>query len=97
MKLSDSQQRLLSVLKALAGHEISGLTNAQVARMVKTSESRSHGDLNNLKEQGLAEQLHDGKWRLGTEIVQIAVAHQEGLQAIERKLAEVKLRYGREA
>lgn len=98
----ESQQRLLFVQSALAGHEVNGLSLTEI---VKALESRMGGnqknnvfrDLHNLKLAGYAERLPDSdRWRLGPKLVQIAQAHQRYMERATSKLEETRQRYGRE-
>jgi len=94
---SSSQQRILRVLIALAGHEITGLTPGDVARAAEVTPSNATRDLNNLAIAGLAEQIQsDGRWRLGPKLIQIALSHTQGMDRASGRLAEVKQRYSRE-
>ena len=93
---NDAQQRLLKVVRTLAGHEVVGLTNAQIATDVGCSASMAVRDLANLKEAGWAEQVRDtGRWRLAPTIVQIAVAHMTAMDAAQTKLDETRNRFSR--
>lgn len=92
------QQRILGVIKALAGHEITGVAPAVLAREVACSAACITRDLDNLRSAGLAEQVPEtGRWRLGPSVVQIALAHMGALDRAERRLAEVRSRYSRQA
>jgi len=98
-----SQQRLLFVQSALAGHEVNGLSLTEI---VKALESRMGGnqknnvfrDLHNLKLAGYAEQLPDSeRWRLGARVVQTALDHLRGMERATARLEETRQRYSRQA
>lgn len=96
--ISDGQQRLLGLIKALAGHEVNGLAPAQIAKANNCSAPAVTRDLANLKAQGFAEQITDtGRWRLGPAMVQIATSFATGLTRASTRLAEVQNRYTRSA
>lgn len=95
MKTNDAQQRICNLFFALAGKELTGLSNAELARLLKTSESRMVSDTRNMEHAGIVERLHDGKWRLAPRVVQIAQAHKDGLEQVRLKLVEVEQRFGR--
>lgn len=92
------QQRILKVIKTLAGHEITGVAPATLARDVGCSAACVTRDMDNLRTAGLAEQVPEtGRWRLGPAIVQIALKHMSALDRAEKRLDEVRNRYSREA
>lgn len=90
------QQRVLALLVLLAGNEFTGLTPAQCAASLKTSQSNITRDLDNLLTAGLAERVPDSPgWRLGPKLVQIALAFSTHLRRVEDQVAEVGQRYTR--
>lgn len=93
-----SQQRILGAIKALAGHEITGVAPAVLARELGCTAACITRDMDNLRTAGLAEQVPEtGRWRLGPSVVQIALAHMSALDRAERRLDEVRGRYSRSA
>lgn len=94
-RLNEAQQRVLQIVLLLAGHEIEGLAQGQVAKAMGSSGSQTHNDLRNLREAGFAERLQNGNWRLGPKPVQVAIAHQQGLARIQAALDEVAQRFSR--
>ena len=94
--LNDAQQRLLQLIVCLSGNEIEGLAPSEIARLQGCSPSQVTRDLANLKHMGWAEQLpHTGRWRLGPEIVQVALRHMVVLDRAARRLDEIKNRFSR--
>lgn len=94
--ISDAQQRILGLILVLAGQEIEGLAPAQIAKANGCSASQVTRDLANLRQRGWAEQITStGRWRLGPEIVQIAMRHMTALDRARNRLAEVTNRYSR--
>jgi DNA-binding IclR family transcriptional regulator len=95
---NSSQQRILKVIQALAGHEITGVAPAALARDVGCSAACITRDVDNLRTAGLAEEVPEtGRWRLGPGLVAIALKHMSALDRAEKRLNEVRNRYGREA
>lgn len=93
---SQSQQRVLQVLISLAGNEFNGVTPGALAKAVDTTASNITRDLANLSLAGLAEEIPDsGLWRLGPKVVQIALAHLQHMDDVDRRHDEVKQRYSR--
>lgn len=93
--ISEQQQRLLRLIQALAGHEIDGLAPGQLAELAGCSPSHVTRDLANLKAFGWAEQLPTTlRWRLGPDIVRIAMRHMTALDRAERRLQETRSRFG---
>ena len=94
--ISDQQQRLLEVIRALAGNEIEGLAPGDIAKSLPCHPAQVTRDLANLKHFGWAEQLATtGRWRLGPQIVQIATRHMTAIDRASKKLDEVANRYSR--
>lgn len=93
-----SQQRILRVLQALAGHEITGIAPAALARELACSAACVTRDMDNLRSSGMAELVPEtGRWRLGPAVVQIALKHMTALDRAEKRLVEVRSRYSRDA
>jgi DNA-binding IclR family transcriptional regulator len=94
--ISDQQQRLLKVIRLLAGNEIEGLAPGDIAKLAECHPSQVTRDLANLKAFGWAEQIPTtNRWRLGPEIVQIATRHALALQRARQRLDETTNRYSR--
>lgn len=94
--ISDQQQRLLQVIRTLAGNEIEGLAPGDLAKLIPCHASQVTRDLANLKHFGWAEQIATtGRWRLGPQVVQIATRHMTAIERASKKLAEVSNRYSR--
>lgn len=92
--ISDAQQRILGLIRNLAGRELEGLAPNQVATLQDCSPSQVTRDLANLKHAGWAEQIPTtGRWRLGPAPVQIGLAHMTALDRAQRKLDELKQRF----
>lgn len=94
--VSDQQQRGFQLIRTLAGHEIDGLAPSEIAKLNECSPSQVTRDLANLRHLGWAEQITTtGRWRLGPEIVQIAMRHMAALDRARNRLAEVTNRFSR--
>jgi DNA-binding IclR family transcriptional regulator len=94
--LNSSQQRILGLLRCLAGNEMEGLAPGDIAKLNGCSASQVTRDLDNLYTAGLAEQLpNTGRWRLGPQIVQIAMKHMTALDRARKRLDETTNRYSR--
>lgn len=92
----DGQQRLLKLITLLAGHEITGLAPAEIAREQACNASMVTRDLANLQLGGFAELVPEtGRWRLSPQIVQIALKHMHALDRAQHRLGEVRSRYSR--
>ncbi|UDF33782.1 UNVERIFIED_ORG: hypothetical protein LHJ69_14290 [Shinella sp. XGS7] len=93
---NDGQQRLLSLITLLAGHEITGMAPADIARQQGCTPSVVTRDLANLQLAGFGEQVPEtSRWRLSPQIVQIALKHMRALDAAEQRLADVRNRFSR--
>lgn len=93
--ISGQQQRLMRLIQALAGNEVEGLAPGQVGQAIGALASQVTRDLANLKAFGWAEQLPGtNRWRLGPDIVRIALRHMTALDRAERRLQETRSRFG---
>ena len=94
--IKEQQQRLMRLLLALSGNEIEGLSPGDIAKLNGCHPSHVTRDLTNAHHFGWAEQIPvTGRWRLGPQIVQIAMRHMTALDRAERRLAEIKGRFSR--
>ncbi|MGK2899983.1 MAG: IclR family transcriptional regulator [Burkholderiaceae bacterium] len=93
---NEGQQRILRLVKLLAGNEITGLAPADIARQQGCSASMVTRDLDNLRSAGWAERVPEtDRWRLAPEVVQIATRHMAALDRAEQRLGETRNRYSR--
>lgn len=92
--LSSSQQRVLNTLKALFGHESTGIASRDLASQLDTTASQVFKDLMNLQEAGLAEQLPDKNWRVASALGREAFKIMNNLDTARRRLDETANRYG---
>lgn len=93
--ISEAQQRLLKLIQLLSGHELEGLAPGDIAKLNGCSPSQVTRDLANLKAFGWAEQLPSTqRWRLGPDIVRIATRHMAALDRAERRLSDLRSRFG---
>lgn len=92
-----AQERALNVLRALAGHEVTGIAPGELSKGLGVSASNITRDLRVLHKMGFAEpHPRDPKrWRLGPKLVQIALAHKAHLESMRNDLVEVEQRYSR--
>ena len=94
----EGQQRVLALVLLLAGHEITGLAPAEIAKAQGCNASAVTRDLANLQEAGFAEVVPEtGRWRLAPQIVQISIRHAAALTRAQARLDEISNRYSRNA
>lgn len=93
---NNGQQRLLNVIRTLAGNEFEGLTVSAIANAIDVAAPHVVRDLENLLMAGFAEKDPvSGNWRLGPKFVQIAIAHFDHVQRVETRISDMKNRYSR--
>lgn len=92
-----AQQRLLQLIDLLAGHELQGLANVDVARSMACSAPVALRDLNNLRTAGWAEQTPQGRWRLAPHVIVISERYAAGVRASVQGLLDTTQRYGQPA
>ncbi len=92
-----AQRRALDLLTILAGNEIHGLAPGDLAKAAEATPSTITRDLRVLADAGFVEQIEDTKrWRLAPRLVQIAIAHMNGMERARQKFDEVAQRYSRD-
>lgn len=91
-------RRACRYMLALGGHEVEGLRPKQIAEAVCASPSTVTRDLRVLLDEGFVERVPgmEDRWRLGPKLIQIALAHVQGVQRMSARLDEVRQRYSRE-
>lgn len=90
--ISTSGQRILRVLKALAGHSISGIANGELATLLNESPTNINRAMNTLIEEGCAQKLENGRFAMSLEILQIAAAHYREMSLIQTHINEIQQR-----
>lgn len=94
--ISEQQQRLLRLIRTLAGHELQGLAPNELVKLQGCDPAQVTRDLANLKHIGWAEQIAEtGRWRLGPQIVQISLNFANGLQRAQTRMDELRTRFTR--
>lgn len=83
---------------ALAGHEVDGMRPGQIAKATGVSPATATRDLQAMQSRGIVELVPgmEDRWRLGPKVVQIALAHLQGLERAGNRVSETKQRYSRE-
>lgn len=89
---SSSGARILRVLKALRGHTLNGVSNSDLAKALDESPANINRALNTLIEEGLAIKLENGRFALGMQILQIAVAHSNEMSRAQERINEINQR-----
>ena len=90
--------RVCSLIQILAGNEVHGLRNSEIADALNVSRPTVSRDLSQLADAGVAELIPGLKerWRLGPKMIQISRAHAEGMARIKSQIAEIDQRYTRQ-
>jgi DNA-binding IclR family transcriptional regulator len=89
--------RVCELIMAMAGHEVHGLRNSQLADALDVSRPTITRDLTTLQQIGVVEQIPglQGRWRLGPKLIQISRAHAEGMARVKSAVAEIEQRFSR--
>lgn len=91
---STTQQRVLRTMKALFGHEVTGITTQDLAKRLEMSASKTFKDLKNLEEAGLAEQLPNKNWRISSNLGRESLRIVNNIHAMARRIDETAERFG---
>ena len=92
--ISNAQQRALNTLKALFGHESTGIPSKDLAALLDVTAAQVYKDLMNLEAAGLAEQMPDKNWRIAPALGREAFKIMNNLDTARRRLDETANRYG---
>ncbi|MGE4265787.1 MAG: winged helix-turn-helix domain-containing protein [Desulfovibrio sp.] len=87
-----SARRCLRVLKALKGHSVHGLSNAQLAEGLGETPTNICRALSVLEEEGLVTRLETGRWAHSVVMLQIAQAHAVAMSTASDRLMEINRR-----
>lgn len=91
-KVSTSGGRILRVLKALKGATLTGRSNSELAKALDESPANINRALNTLIEEGLALKLDNGRFALGIQLLQIAMAHSSEMARAQDRINEINQR-----
>ncbi|VFR34666.1 Transcriptional regulator, IclR family [plant metagenome] len=89
---SKAGARVLRVLKALKGHTLTGLSNAEIAAATGESPSAVTRAMATLIAEGLAMKLDNGRFAHSVGMLQIAQAHHDHIARITSRAAELNQR-----
>lgn len=84
--------RVLRALKALKGHTVTGLSNAELAQLAQDSPSNITRAMQTLIEEGLAVKLDNGRFAHSVGMLQIAQAHAEHMARLTDRMQEINQR-----
>ncbi|HBO4355071.1 TPA: helix-turn-helix domain-containing protein [Pseudomonas aeruginosa] len=88
----DSVRRALRLMKALRGHALRGLSNAELAKALGESPVNVTRYVDTLVEEGWATRLEDGRITPGIAFLQFAMATTEELDRAGARLTEMRAR-----
>lgn len=90
-------ERICQLIMAMAGNEVQGVRNSELAEALKVSRPTITRDLASLEKIGVVEEIPgmNGRWRLGPKLIQISRAHAEGIARIKSSVAEIEQRFSR--
>ncbi len=93
-EISSTQLRGYQTLKALFGHEVTGIECNTLAQQLGNTRGQAFKDLTTLEVAGLAEQLPDKRWRLSSNLAREAIKIMHALDMARQRLDETARRYG---
>ncbi|MEJ1353125.1 MAG: hypothetical protein RPU39_00350 [Candidatus Sedimenticola sp. (ex Thyasira tokunagai)] len=94
--ISNSQQRILTIMMHLGGHETHGLAPGEISKSLNISPANVTHDLANLKYRGLADRIpNTNRWRLLPSLVQLSTAMLHNVGRKRAELDEIVQRYTR--
>jgi|GEM_PF-6746532 len=97
-KYPESRQitRTIAIMRCLFGNSAQGLSTGDIAKAINETPTRVTVLIAQLANLGVVQLTRDEKrWRLGSFIVQGAIAHNRDMELAESELVEIKQRYNR--
>lgn len=91
-RISSAGLKVLTVLKALKGHTLVGLSNGELAKALDESAANINRYLNTLMEAGLVTKLDTGRYALSVAMLQIAQAHANEMARMTGRISELTQR-----
>lgn len=91
-RTNDSALRVLRALKALRGHTLTGLSNAELAKALGESPANITRYMDTLIEAGFATRLPTGRFAPSIGFLQYAMATTEELQRNAARINEIQAR-----
>lgn len=91
--LNNGQQRLISVIGHLAGHEYQGISVGALADKTGAGGTAVFRDVQNLKAAGWAEQLPGGTWRLTPEFAGMMRRVQRNIMMMMEQVNRLNIDY----
>lgn len=90
-------ERVCQLILSMAGHEVMGVRNSELADALQTSRPTITRDLAALEKIGIVEEIPNmpGRWRLGPKIIQVSRAHAESMTRVRANIAEIEQRFSR--
>ncbi len=90
-------ERVCQLILCMAGHEVMGVRNSELADAMRVSRPTITRDLAALEKIGIVEQIPSmqGRWRLGPKIIQVSRAHTESMARVKANIAEIEQRFSR--
>lgn len=91
-RINSSALKVLTVMKALKGHSLVGLSNNELAKALGESPTTINRCLNTLIEAGLATKLDTGRFAFSTGMLQIAQSHANEMNRATSRIQELTQR-----
>lgn len=90
-------ERVCQLIMKMAGHEVHGIRNSELAEALSVSRPTITRDLAALQKIGVVEEIPGmtGRWRLGPKLIQISRAHAEGMSRVKAAVTEIEQRFSR--
>lgn len=85
-----SAEKVLTTLKALRGHTLTGVSVSELAKSTGESQSQVCRYLATLVGQGFARQDDNGLYYLSVAFVQFATAHQKEMELAQARINEIR-------
>ena len=91
--LNAGQQRLIAVLTHLVGHELRGLSAAEIATALERPATAVFRDLKNLEAAGWAQKMESGTWRMSPAFAELLRVVQRNIMTVMEKVNRLNIEY----
>jgi len=89
----NSQGRIIEIVKFLAGQELRGAANKEIAEAFQSSPSKVSRDIDILEAAGWVEKTDGGRWRLSPSFGGLFQKIAQGFREAKLELAKEESRY----
>ena len=90
--ITNATTRTLRMVEIMASHVLEGISNGELASLLKTHKANVSRDLTSLEASGWAHKLDNGRWALTPKPLAIARAYGQAVESSQLRMTELQQR-----